>query len=171
MFLAVLQPAWQSGRHGAMQEQPELSSIVQESLAVDAKQHGMEIKSTWSASQTINNINGTLIDYHTYNQTSVNLFLDHPVTSKVVSTPSGQERNLGFLGENSHPFSLPHCLYSTLLHINTLQKPLSYSTHSAPMRNPDIQMQIYGTGQFHLLRANSVCYTLKTAKQGWLSGN
>ena len=37
MLLAVLQSAWYSGRHGAMQEQPELSYILQESLAVEAK--------------------------------------------------------------------------------------------------------------------------------------
>ena len=37
MFLAVLQLAWSSGRHGAMQEQQELSKILQASLAVEAK--------------------------------------------------------------------------------------------------------------------------------------
>ena len=79
MFLAVLQLEGQSGRHGAMKEQPELSQILQESLAVEVKQHGTEIKSTLSTKQTINNINGTLIDYHTYSKTSVNFFLGHPV--------------------------------------------------------------------------------------------
>ena len=65
MFLAVLQSAWWSGRYGEMQEQPELSEILQESLAVEAQQHGIEIKSAWSTRQTMNNINGTLIDYIT----------------------------------------------------------------------------------------------------------
>ena len=79
MFLAVLQSAWQSVRHGKLEGQPELSKILQESLAVEAIQHGIEIKSTWSTRQAINNINGTLIDCHTHSQTSVNFFLGHPV--------------------------------------------------------------------------------------------
>ena len=62
-----------------MQEQPELPLILQESLAVEAKQQVIDIKSTWSTRKTINNINGTLIDYRTYNQTSVNFFLANPV--------------------------------------------------------------------------------------------